>query len=347
MHRLHHVHSPIALLLLSACAYDPESNVDEDLLAHIDDLETQLAEVQTKHDILASQVDELQSLAERYVTHEDLDELSEDVVHLLTTDVTYTVSTAEELTAALSDLDRFRIGAGATASIEVAPGNYQFTEAITVEHPDGARIRIHGATSDPNDVVLIFAGSDGVLVHNGQVLGYLGELTLQGDGSYSSGLRVSWGSVAKLGRLIVRDFGSRCVYAVSSSTISPADSAESRPGWLSASGCGYGIAASGASTIEASYASVESNKWGLYASQASRVYAPNSMEDGDTYAWGATGLSVVWVEDASATAETTFYTFLNGVVYADGADVVDPADPGVYLSSSMSSFDQWYIGDLE
>jgi hypothetical protein len=52
-----------------------------------------------------------------------------------------------------------------------------------VHHPDGLRLHIIGNTTDPSKVVLKFTRTKGVLVLDGNALGMLNGVTVQGDGT--------------------------------------------------------------------------------------------------------------------------------------------------------------------
>ena len=90
-------------------------------------------------------------------------------VRLLDTDTTYTVSTPAELDATLDTVDGYRIGRDTTVTIQFTAGTYAFSDALEIRHPDGASIHLVGDETYPGQVVLQFAGTDGVVVQEGQV----------------------------------------------------------------------------------------------------------------------------------------------------------------------------------
>jgi hypothetical protein len=76
------------------------------------------------------------------------------------------------ISAALSGIQSWSIPAGATLTIKVADGTYSLTSSIQIVHPDGARLRIEGNTSNPALCVLQATTENDILyVPPGYVLG--------------------------------------------------------------------------------------------------------------------------------------------------------------------------------
>ena len=129
------------------------------------------------------------------------------------------------ISEALTFLDDKTIGSTATVVIDVE-GRYEHNEAIAFTHRDGDRIRIVGDHDDPESTILSFVGTTGLMVSDGNHLGYIGGLTLVGDRQNgepgtdgAAGVFVSSGSSIRCGRLVVKEFGGTGVYAGTGSVI--------------------------------------------------------------------------------------------------------------------------------
>ena len=67
-------------------------------------------------------------------------------------------------------LDGATVAAAATVKVQVAPGRYEFKEELALDHPHGDRIAIAGAGPKPDRCTLVFAGTHGIVVRNGNRL---------------------------------------------------------------------------------------------------------------------------------------------------------------------------------
>ena len=117
---------------------------------------------------------------------------------------------------ALAYLDDKAVVGNAVITIRVAPGNYAHGEALEIRHGDSDRIRITGSPGQPEQVVLQFDDSAGLVLADGARLGLVNGLTLQGnrDRSLHSGVLVSNGAYLHLGAsMVIRSFPGRGIHA--------------------------------------------------------------------------------------------------------------------------------------
>jgi hypothetical protein len=64
-------------------------------------------------------------------------------------------------------LDGATIAARAAVTVQVAPGRYEFKEELALDHPYGKQIVISGAGPKPDRCTLVFAGTHGLVVRDG------------------------------------------------------------------------------------------------------------------------------------------------------------------------------------
>lgn len=180
----------------------------DDRIAAIEDGYATEEEVDGAISLNNTNYDDRATSAGLYASVTDFDALSDEAVRVMTTDTTWAVTNEAEMLDALANLDNYHIASEATLTIQVAAGDYYFTNSLTVHHPDGGRVRIEGETGSPADVHLYFTGSSGVVVDEGSALGYVGAVTLHGDGvTDAQGFWVTGSSAAAIGPLTIDDFG--------------------------------------------------------------------------------------------------------------------------------------------
>lgn len=193
-----------------------------------------------------------------------------DGVRVVRESATVSVDTAEELVQALHDLDQVRIASGATYTLQVAPGTLTFTEALTFSHPTGHRIRIHGA--GPDLTTLYFPNSTGVVVEGASALGYLGDLSILGEGGDFTGLKVSGSSNLEVGPLHVEGFGAAGIWVDQNSALVSDGSGD-----IVVQHCGHGVTARESSFVSLPYAEASDNAMtGFDALYGSVLLVPGS-----------------------------------------------------------------------
>lgn len=186
-------------LLYSALATETSARVSADaiLTADVSDLDGRLSAIEAD-----------------YLTESDV----EDVVRTIG-DLDVTVTDATELLDTLADLDRVHIASDATVTITLAAGSYDFYAPLELHHPDGGRVRIQGDPAATSPPALNFWGCDGVIVGEGSAVGYLGSLSLNGDGTAADGLLVHDSSTLTVGSLVIDGFGDEGIEVNTGSTL--------------------------------------------------------------------------------------------------------------------------------
>lgn len=261
----------------------------------------------------------------------DLGDLSDSAVTVLTADKTWSVSTVTGLQSALDDLSMLRIPAGVRATISLAAGTYVMTDELRIEHADGARIAIVGNVTTPSAVVLRFTGN-GVELSEGQALGYLGGVTLDGPGAASAttytGLTVSNSAALAHGPLVITDFnlgvsvsrGAALTNTYSTLTFPLTE------GNITIESCANGMYAEMGGSV-ATYPLLMSDitRYGLLAMNGGSVAATYSTFDdiGSIAVWADRG-SEIHVDGATisgVTAGTGIEASNGGIVSAEGADI--------------------------
>lgn len=123
--------------------------------------------------------------------------------------------------AALAWLDGRLILPGVEVTISVAAGNYPplgqppYGAPIVLERTDGRQIRIVGDVEAPENVLLRFGETPGLIVEQGTQLGWLNGVTLVGDRAAPvtyEGIYVGEAAFARLGpSVVVRGFTADCI----------------------------------------------------------------------------------------------------------------------------------------
>lgn len=144
------------------------------------------------------QADDLTGYATEDWVDTSLSVLSGSTVQVLTAPWTRIVTSEGELRAALSELDYYRIPDGITATITIA-NDLTLASNLRVRHPDGSQIQILG--QDPTVTLQCTAEVSGhacIEVRDGDSLGLLGNLILNGEGVSTEGIGVGAFSGASL-----------------------------------------------------------------------------------------------------------------------------------------------------
>lgn len=148
-----------------------------------------------------------------------------DVPELWTSDVIIPIGPFRHRTHlqdALDALENVRIAPGITVTLQLDAYTYTSHVPIEIDHPDGARIAIVGDPTDPANVVLSFPDSEGIHVADNGALGLLDGVTLQGSGTSSDGMHgveVETGAMARLGDVILDDWGDTGVFVHSGGVV--------------------------------------------------------------------------------------------------------------------------------
>jgi hypothetical protein len=128
------------------------------------------------------------------------------IARVIATDTSIPVADCAGLLAALADLDRSIIAGAAVVTIEIADGTSDCADTIRVRHANGDRIAIVGNTGDPGQVVLRFAGVDGVAVRDNRSLSLLDGVTLRGNLTGKGVLAIDGGFIRLGPNVIVEEF---------------------------------------------------------------------------------------------------------------------------------------------
>ena len=180
---------------------------------------------------------------------------------------------------ALSFIDDKRILTGAHVTIQVADGTYIDYEQIRITHVDGSKIQILGNTSNPENVVLVFASvGDGILTISGNHLGLIDGFTLDGNNVVSSGIAARRSSSITTGsNMVVRNFTYAGINANESSAI-----------WCNGLISEYnniGFSSQKGSSVSAEYCEANNNLTGYRAEKSGCVMALRSIATNNTTAY--------------------------------------------------------------
>lgn len=163
-------------------ATNPTSRIDA-LQAQVDELSRSLTESQA---VIAALQEELQGSGVG-MDGSRLDRWIED-------DVVLSVGAGEayaSLESALAWLADKQILAPHRVRIEVAAGTYNLASPLVIDHPDGQRIEIVGLGAAAADTVLSFAPGGSGLVVDGEGLGMLANLRVQGSNPANNAVGVT------------------------------------------------------------------------------------------------------------------------------------------------------------
>jgi hypothetical protein len=274
----------------------------------------------------------------------DVMDCSED--SLITSDLTILVpSQAPDIAAALAQVAPRRIANGATVTVQVAPGAYAIAGDLLVDHPDGASIRILGASSA--STVLSVTGGE-LLIETG--LGLLGDLTLDGDplasgvhllpGSRLTGIQdlvvenafygfqAEYGSAADITDIVVRDPVAAGIYVgEGAAVVAMSADVESSTCFLegyvsygvliaagststsSGAGCtGYGYVVSRGGYLDASGGTATGNGQGFSAQLGGVMDAQSATaETSSSYGFHAQSHATLYASDAVADSNNIGY----------------------------------------
>jgi hypothetical protein len=162
-------------------------------------------------------------------------------------------------------------------TIAVEDATYMFNSSLVINHPYGDRIEIIGNQTNPEQVVFDFGPNDGIVVENGNAIGLIDGVTIQGDGTAGrSGVHASNNATIKLGaNVVVQDFGHSGVKA-SAGGVVWANGVTSRDNGR------YGFLATENGTIHAMASLAQNNSDGYIATINSTIIATNSTASGNT-----------------------------------------------------------------
>lgn len=113
-------------------------------------------------------------------------------------------------------LDGATVAAAATVKVQVAPGRYEFREELALDHPHGDRIAIAGAGPKPDRCALVFAGTHGIVVRNGNRLTIRNLVIDEAAASppkEKAGLLVETGAAVVIENCVISGFWSDCFVA--------------------------------------------------------------------------------------------------------------------------------------
>lgn len=252
-------------------------------------------------------LDEYQSL------RDDFDVLSTESVRMITSSSTINVSSEAEYNAAMIYLDGYRIASNAVVTIQFpASTSITFSAPMQVRHPDGARIRIVGGSNASNRTTLQFTSSSGLVLEEGQVLGYFDGFTLDGTNTASTiGISLSGQSYLECGtNVVVQQFGDG--FAANYGSVLRADSSRATDN----TGTGYnaGIGA----IIRAQNSQALRNGRGYSADYLSGILASSSTSESSNLDYGylADRLSFLIIDSAESRSNTDSGVAMFGGSYA-------------------------------
>jgi hypothetical protein len=131
-------------------------------------------------------------------------------------------------------LDGATVAAAATVKVQVAPGRYEFKEELALDHPHGDRIAITGAGPKPDRCTLVFAGTHGIVVRNGNRLTIRNLVVDEAAASPPKekfGLLVDTGAAVVLENCVISGFWSNCFVANGSKLHARDCRLETTTGW--------------------------------------------------------------------------------------------------------------------
>lgn len=238
-----------------------------------------------------------------------------------------------DLHAALEALRPVRIASGGLVRLRLTAGEHVYTTSVTVNHVDGARIRIEGATANPVDTVIRFIPAQpehGVrVVRSG--LGGLAGLTLRYEGPSASNGVVVNAATADLGpNLRVQNFRVG-ISAYNGAVVFANGDATSH---LEVSGHLYGLFAQ-SSTIQARAAYLQTSgvegSIGAHAVVGGTIYADDLTAIGHVHGALASVNSRVQCQRAVAVGPTPSGTHGFTALYGSVVDAAGGSVSGVQL----------------
>ena len=305
------------------------------LLVDVPDLDTRVSDIEADY-LTAADIDDMAT--ETWV----LSQLSSGGVGLIDVDTTIAVpADYPDVSAALASLDGTFIAADAIVTITIADGTYAHAAPVEIRHPQGSNIAILGNLSNPDNVVLEFTGTDGVVLDNGRTLGLLDGVTLRGT-SVEKGIHLSLDSALRLGpEVVVEMFGNNVqvndgsTFYGDSLTVRDADvhgvvvqrgSNAYLEGATSINNGSLGIYATGTSTIRANYATVTGNGGtGVRSQNGSSISASHSVSNNNTRGFMAEYNSLIYANGATATNNSEYgaYGIWESLIRIDVATVTN------------------------
>ena len=199
------------------------------------------------------------------------DRLSELEARFIQQDVVLAVPAEyPSIQAALAALDGRGIASTATATIQVAPGDYTVDPVIRIQHPNGDRIHITGDADSPADVRLVCPAGC-VEVSDGHTLGLIEGMTLVGAGG-DYGLVARNNGTLTASAVRTSDFGAG--YGALDGGVLFADGTEDEGSWYSYhSGMSAALHADGATSTNPQH-------YGFIAERSAYMNANNSRVSG-------------------------------------------------------------------
>jgi hypothetical protein len=134
-------------------------------------------------------------------------------------------------------LDGATVAAAATVKVQVAPGRYEFKEELALDHPHGDRIVIAGSGPKPDRCTLVFAGTHGIVVRNGNRLTIRNLVVDEAAASppkEKSGLLVETGAAVVIDNCVISGFWFGCFVANGSRLHASDCRLETTTGWAGA-----------------------------------------------------------------------------------------------------------------
>ena len=174
-----------------------------------------------------------------------------------------------------------QIGDGAEVILEIAAGRHRIAEVLSLSHAAGDRITLRGGGKQPEDTVLEFASSDGIVISNGYRLA-LENLTLEAKAKKpGTGLRLTAGSLVKAASCRIIDFATGCHADGNATLIADSCSVESPRGLA-----GFMVTNSGHANLTRCNAKAglrdEQKNYGFIASDCSSMHCIECRAEG----WG-------------------------------------------------------------
>ncbi len=134
-------------------------------------------------------------------------------------------------------LDGATVAAAATVKVQVAPGRYEFKEELALDHPHGDRIVIAGGGPKPERCTLVFVGTHGIVVRNGNRLTIRNLVVDEAASSppkEKSGLLVETGAAVVIDNCVISGFWFGCFVANGSRLHASDCRLETTTGWAGA-----------------------------------------------------------------------------------------------------------------
>jgi hypothetical protein len=256
-----------------------------------------------------------------------------DAVRLISTDTTYACADAADVLAAMAELDGRRIAGDALVTLDLAAGNFAFSEPLSFAHPDGDRIEVVGAGTD--QTFLTFTSSDGVVVQGASSLGYLGDLAIVGADQDADGLTVREGSALTVGSVDVRGFGSNCIAVESNAAMSHDEGAV-----IDVSGCAGGIWVTESGFADVSGASSTGNSGdGFHSTKGSVLLAADATASGNGDAGFQATMGAFLDADSSISSgngNVDFYALYGALIMAQDTQALDATGHSGFYATTGS-----------